>query len=446
MYIDKLSLRNFKCFEKVDIDLSKITLLTGPNSSGKSSLLYGLLGPFQSPQFPLYLSPNGKYVKMGDYKEMVFNHLVSKRIGIDIEARDTDDENKYCLRTEWVADKRTMMPKLFCLDNSIPTTEAKISTSSSTGQYIFKLKYNPKKFLEDESSELFKAISPFFKLLDKYTEQLPPKKKRKIKKVRIDLLKPYVLRGRRFNSIEELTEKFYSLHQFFLFFPSDGLEDINFISSFRREPQSTYHQKSPSGKKLDKYGEDYINQILQWEKQKHKKFQELKSVLNELKLLFSLKSKQLPGGRFELHIKVKRAGLWTLLIDVGFGISQLLPILVADLQLESGSTLFIAQPEIHLHPSAQASLADYFVNQIKKKRKRYIIETHSEYLLNRVRLAISKRKLEPGDVSVYYFENTLRGTQTHKVSFTKDGRIENAPKSFFDTYMIDAMDIALNAK
>jgi len=382
---------------------------------------------------------------MGDYKEMVFKHLVSKRIGIDIEAIDTDDKDKYFLRTEWVADKRTMMPKLFSLDNSTPTTEAKISTSSSTGQYIFKLKYNPKKFLEGESSELFKATRPIFKLLDKYIEQLPSKKKREIKKVRVNLLKPYFLRGRRFNSIEELTEKFYSLHHF-LFFPSDDLEDINFISSFRREPQSTYHQKSPSGKTLDKYGEDYVDQILQWEKQKHKKFQELKSVLQELKLLFSLKSKQLSGGRFELHIKVKRAGLWTLLIDVGFGISQLLPIIVADLQLESGSTLFIAQPEIHLHPSAQASLADYFVNQIKKKRKRYIIETHSEYLLNRVRLAIAKRKLEPGDVSVYYFENTLGGTQTQKVLFTKDGRIENAPKSFFNTYMIDAMDIALNAK
>ncbi len=140
MYITKISLRNFNCFEKVDLDLSKITLLTGPNSSGKSSLLYGLLGPLQSDQFPLYLSPNGKYVKMGDYKEMVFKHLVRKRIGIDIEAIDTDDKNKYCLRTEWVAEKRTMMPKLFCLDSSTPTTEAKLSTSSSTDQYIFKLR------------------------------------------------------------------------------------------------------------------------------------------------------------------------------------------------------------------------------------------------------------------------------------------------------------------
>ncbi|MHC4113369.1 MAG: DUF3696 domain-containing protein [Planctomycetota bacterium] len=445
MYIDKLSLRNFKCFEKVDISFSKITLLTGPNSSGKSSLLYGLLGPLQSSQFPLYLSPNGKYVKMGDYKEMVFKHIVNRHIGIDIEARVKNDKNKYCLKTDWIADKQTMMPKLLYLENSTPTTEAKISTSKSTGQYIFNLKYDPKKFLEDEGSELLKAMSPFLKLLDKYAEKITTKKKRKSTKVRVNLLKPYVLRGRRFNSIQELNEKFYSLPQF-LFFPPVGIVDINFISSFRREPQSTYHQTSPSGKKLDKYGEDYINQILQWEKQKHKKFEELKSVLRELKLLFSLKSKQLTGGRFELHVKVKRAGLWTLLIDVGFGISQLLPFLVADLQLSSSSTLFVAQPEIHLHPSAQASLSDYFVKQIKKKQKRYILETHSEYLINRIRLAIAKRKIEPGDVSVYYFENTLGGSHAYKVSFTKDGRIENAPKSFFDTYMIDTMEIALNAK
>ncbi len=73
--INNISLKNFKCFQQTAINLSRITLLTGENSTGKSSVLYGLLAPFQSNDFPLYLSPNGRYVNMGDFKEISFNNL-----------------------------------------------------------------------------------------------------------------------------------------------------------------------------------------------------------------------------------------------------------------------------------------------------------------------------------------------------------------------------------
>ena len=76
MLINKLGLKNFKCFKEVEVDFAKITLLTGENSSGKSSLIYGLLAPFQSEGFPLYLFPNGKYVNMGDSEEISFKQQV----------------------------------------------------------------------------------------------------------------------------------------------------------------------------------------------------------------------------------------------------------------------------------------------------------------------------------------------------------------------------------
>ena len=132
--------------------------------------------------------------------------------------------------------------------------------------------------------------------------------------------------------------------------------------------------------------------------------------------------------------------------DVGFGISQFLPIIVADLQLSYKSTLIMSQPEIHLHPSVQANLGNYLVKQVKEKEKSYIVETHSEYLLNRMRLLIVQGEIQPEDVAVYYFENSIKnGSVAHRIEFTKQGQILNAPKGFFDTYMIDTMDIALNA-
>ena len=152
------------------------------------------------------------------------------------------------------------------------------------------------------------------------------------------------------------------------------------------------------------------------------------------------------GGRFEIRVKVKNKSKWESLPDVGFGISQFLPIIVADLQLSNNSTLIMSQPEIHLHPSVQANLSDYLVKQVKERNKNYIVETHSEYLLNRMRLLIVKGEIQSEDVAVYYFENSIKdGSVAHRIEFTKDGQILNAPKGFFETYMIDTMDIALNA-
>ena len=167
--------------------------------------------------------------------------------------------------------------------------------------------------------------------------------------------------------------------------------------------------------------------------------------MNELHLFSKVKSKKLSGGRFELRIKTNKQGILSSLTDVGFGISQFLPIIVADLQLSNNSVLTMSQPEIHLHPKIQASLGDYISRQIKLKSKQYIIETHSEYLLNRMRLQIVKGNISSEDVAVYYLNNSENGTRIHNITFTKDGKILNAPKDFFDTYMMDVMNIALNA-
>jgi predicted ATPase len=234
----------------------------------------------------------------------------------------------------------------------------------------------------------------------------------------------------------------------FLYLPETFEEidrDLNFVSSFRLEPERTYYQKTKADEKTGRSGQGYIDQILEWENHKAKEFKILKSVLKNLGLLRSLKIQQLLGGRFEISVKVKPNGIWASLADVGFGISQFLPVVVADLQLSNRSILLLAQPEIHLHPSVQASLLDYFVKQIKNTNKQYIIETHSEYLLNRIRLSIVKGEIEPSDVSAYYFESSIEGSITHKIEFTRDGQIQNAPQGFFDTYMIDTMDIALYA-
>jgi hypothetical protein len=377
---------------------------------------------------------------MGDYREMVFNNLKNKRIGIDMIIGENGSREKYTLESDWICDKRAMMPKLQHVRVQTPPMQYEVSATKGTS-YNLKLDYDPKKYLKQRSVR--KIIKVLNTLFESIKSEVPSKKQ--IKGIRLDLLSPYKIKQRRFDSLEKIHERLPVVHIIPNFLSSINA-NINFISSFRLQPERTYYQKSRSGEKIEKYGENYIDQIVEWEKQKSKKFKELNLILKDFNLLYSLKSKQLPGGRFELRVKVGNRGIWALLSDVGFGISQFLPIIVADLQLSPGSSLFLAQPEIHLHPSVQASLADYFVKQVSKKQKRYIVETHSEYLLNRIRLDIVQGKLQPSDVSVYYFENSPAGTKTYEIIFTKNGQIKKAPKSFFNTYMMDVMDIAMNAR
>ena len=74
-----------------------------------------------------------------------------------------------------------------------------------------------------------------------------------------------------------------------------------------------------------------------------------------------------------------------------------------------------------------------------------MIETHSEYLINKFRALIAKGEVKADDVSVYYFRKDSDRSETFRVTFTKDGKIEGAPSDFFDTYMCDVMEIALHA-
>jgi predicted ATPase len=406
MRIKRLALKNFKCFKEVDISFSKITLLTGENSSGKSSLIYGILAPLQSVSlngnsFPLYLSLNGNYVNMGGFEEVSFNHSLKNNLEIDLNF--AFGGRVYKFNTSWCFDIIRNSPRLRNLKNGSPFTKIEVNQKEDLS-YVVNIEHNDVE------------LKPL-DIHDFHTQAIDDSDRRV------------------YDYFIEISDDLYN----------ELINNFNFISSFRFQPERTYYQ-SLLNRTVDKFGGGYIDQILEWNDNQSKELLNLASILKDLKILYDIKPHRLSGGRFEIKVKVKSKSKWESLADVGFGISQFLPIIVADLQLSDDSTLIMSQPEIHLHPSVQANLGDYLVKQVNERNKNYIVETHSEYLLNRMRLLIVKGEIEPEDVAVYYFENSVKdGSIAHRIEFTKDGQILNAPKGFFETYMIDTMDIALNA-
>jgi predicted ATPase len=131
------------------------------------------------------------------------------------------------------------------------------------------------------------------------------------------------------------------------------------------------------------------------------------------------------------QIAIKTFGPSFNLVDVGYGVSQILPIIVDAIQGEPGSTFLLQQPEVHLHPRAQAQLGSFLAALAKEQRKRFIVETHSDHLLDRVRMDIRDRKfLTPEDVAILYFERVQGGVEIHHLHIDHDGNLVNTPPSY----------------
>ena len=137
---------------------------------------------------------------------------------------------------------------------------------------------------------------------------------------------------------------------------------------------------------------------------------------------------------FQLEVRKwgkKRKGAKRNLIDVGYGVSQVLPLLV-DLVNPDGSSLFLLQqPEIHLHPSAQAELGSLFCTSAASGRQ-LIVETHSDYIVDRILLDIRDKRtdLKPDDVSILFFEREDLEVAIHSISIDDEGNVLDAPEGY----------------
>lgn len=142
-------------------------------------------------------------------------------------------------------------------------------------------------------------------------------------------------------------------------------------------------------------------------------------------------------GKFghELNIETEGNKIKQDLTHVGVGVSQVLPILVMSLLAKKGDVLIMEQPELHLHPKVQTRLADFFIT-MNALGKQCLIETHSEYLINRLRyfVAISDDSKIANETMIYFVEKDKQTgcSKYRKVTINKYGVIEDWPDGFFD--------------
>ncbi len=144
------------------------------------------------------------------------------------------------------------------------------------------------------------------------------------------------------------------------------------------------------------------------------------------------------GDADPFQIMVKVAGTSMNLADVGYGVSQVLPILYQVQKASDYKTFLLQQPEVHLHPRAQAELGSLFVSAVGRKKRQkpvFVIETHSDYLVDRVRIEVANGKISPDDVTIVFFDRQNQESTATNLYLNDRGEIQNPPDNFRDFFL-----------
>lgn len=463
--VNSISLQNFKCYkDKTRFPLSKINLLTGINGKGKSTFLQSILLFKQSVEHSSSASTlilNGDYVKLGAFKDVRnADTSTSKSILIEFEfstqvpltmihpigldengEEDTDifeyDEScNFTLRYELI-NQESRNFELF-IDN--------IKLDASKLDFLGGTSLNFKQWKDDKNeykgtfikAELMSGIEEFRRALGGF-KQIKSKTYKEQRDKLLNLLPNMEIKL----DEDEYQKNTLLVHTIINFFA------IQFVSADRLGPQE-YYPKSLLGNFLEvgKQGEKVVD-VLSKVKNNVLNNQSDSRILGESNNIHSLVGAWLShilDTKVSIIVDSDSSYISTLKFgfindkeytppNVGFGYSYILPIIVSGLIAQENEILIIENPEAHLHPRAQSRLAQ-FLARVASTGVQVFIESHSEHILNGIRLATierdnSPRILEHTEVSVLYFKQD-ENEPFVQIPLEKGGKIRKWPNGFFD--------------
>ena len=440
-----LAIKNFKAWSDTgNIRLAPITVFFGSNSAGKTSLLQFLLMLRQSSESrdrEQVFHPGDEYtdVDLGTHRDLVFGHDLERQIEFSLD---------------WGLPKSLKVTDVLSGDVFRGGTmhfEAKVSwDDEGTRQFVESFGYrlgNPQR-----------AGVPLEVGMSRQGQQ----RKYKI------LASPYNLvrnQGRAWPLPEPM--RFYGFPEEVLaYFQNAGftsslvlrleqqLRRIKYLGPMRQWPKRTYtwSGEAPEGVGFD--GRFTIPALLASSSRTispgfKKKAETLLVVvarwLKRIGLLekFDAKALAKASKQYELVVEAAGTGVKTDLPGVGFGVSQVLPVIVESFYAPPDSTIVIEQPELHLHPRVQAYLADLFVEAIHaredggERRVQFLIESHSEHFIYRLQRLIAEGAVKPGEVELYFCRPGAGGSEIERLQLDEDGDIANWPENFFGNEMED---------
>ena len=376
-----LDLKHFKCFERLQLPLSNLTVLSGTNASGKSSVLQALVLLHQTMrenEGANHLALNGGVIQAGFVSDVVDQMSDRDRFEIGL----SDDE----VRCNWTFDGR-----------SLDDMSAKL-VRMEVDDVVFERGLSQLRWLLPEEA--------------KYTGSAQ------------SVNKPETL--------------------------ALGIRDLVYISAERQGPREMYPlmDATSGGHGVGARGEYAVN-ALSSGIDEGERIARLAPLGDAPPTMANQVEERLgsffPGCRIEISqvpnanaaVLGIRTGPTSYLrpIHSGFGITQVLPIIVAVLTAHSNNPLILIEnPEVHLHPSGQA-LMGQFLAEAAHAGVQIIAETHSDHVLNGVRRAVKSGKANADEVAIHFFQDRFRNEEpVLNIMLDLSGNINDWPPGFFDQF------------
>ncbi len=409
--IERLGIRNFKCWERAEIDFGSITAFFGANSSGKTSILQSLLLLKQTvnapdPAIPLFLGDRESQVELGTFQDIIFRHDLTKSLHWHLRWHTLEGKNRITYKAEvgWVGkpDRGEMITQSIEYSNN----NVQVSISRTNGEYQLEAKPELKRS-RGRPPQLTAPIKCYG-----FPEQ-----------VRVYYQKS--------NFISQFELEFVNL-----------FKRVNYLGPLREYPKRQYTWAGAKPTDVGFRGERTIDallasrdlgKVIRGRKGSQTVEQAVAEKLKELGLidLFQIEPVA-PGSRiYEVKVRRNQNSEKVALTDIGFGVSQILPVITLCYYVPEGSILILEQPEIHLYPAVQSGLADVLIDAVKTRKLQVILESHSEHLLTRFQRRIAEEMIQSEMVRLYFCQSEGDKSQLIQLKVNQYGEIENWPKDFF---------------
>ncbi len=398
--ITKLRAQNFKSWQDTGpLQFAPLTGLFGANSSGKTSILQVLLMLMQTVESPdrnrvLHFGDDRSFVDFGTFHDLLYTHNTDLTLQLDVSWK-LNKPLPFSRTSLWPINNLTFYTEIHEENDRILAACFRYTTDKD--EFVGMKRSNKNKKSGRNQYELihggFQATRnpgrPAFENLCSEITYLGP--------LREYPRRSYIWSGER---------------------PQDvglsGEEAIPALLAARAEGLT-----SPRLVNVNRSHKPIEHRILEW--------------LQKMELIHSFSLEPIAENRKDYEFRVKKSpnSSEVLITDVGFGVSQLLPVLVLCYYVPENSTIILEQPEIHLHPKVQSDLADVLIDVVKNRNVQIILESHSEHLLLRLMRRMAEEDISADDTALYFCQINDGTSEIERLKIDQYGNISNWPQDFF---------------
>ena len=419
--ITHIRMKNFKSWQDSgEVKLAPLTGFFGTNSSGKSSLLQMLSLLKQTAEHPdlnevIFFGHDGSLVNLGSFREVIHGHKAEEKLELEFGCTI---QNSFTIKVSG---------KAINIDSFIfETAIREVNRSPVVENFFYTVgtEANHKIIWQDGEIRYRNPQN----LGDNYLGNL------RIKNF--------------YGSSDSGTIRALEVVQGFSFAFEKLFLHTYYLGPTRVDPRRRYNWSGDHPRHIRQWGNQTIDALLSARVRKLKTRHEEGEIpieervsywLQEMELAhsFSLDWTSQGSKEYEVRIQKTSASPPVTLVDMGYGLSQFLPVLVLCYYTPVGSTLILEQPGIHLHPKVQSQLADLLIEVVTERKLQVLIESHSEHLLNRLQRRIAEEKISVDKTALYFCRNDEGVSEIDELDMDEFGNITNWPENFFGDEMGD---------